>query len=147
MDRVALAFSLREKGFSCSQAVFATFSEDLSIDQKAALRIAACFGGGMRMGEVCGALTGALMAIGMYNGYDQEDSPEEKQRVGEMTTNFISEFKVLQKAVRCQDILDGYNSSIPEERAIIEAKGLIAEKCPVAIEHAVRLVEKQMALS
>jgi C_GCAxxG_C_C family probable redox protein len=147
MDRVALALSLHENGFNCSQAVFATFSEALSIDQKTALRIATCFGGGMRMGEVCGALTGALMAIGMHDGHDIEGDLEEKQRVNDMTAVFVQKFMARQGAVRCQDILDGYNSSIPKEREIIESKALFETKCPLAIERAVKMVEEALELS
>ena len=65
MDRVTKAVELFGQGYMCSQAVFAAFSEDYGGTEKQALQIGACFGSGMNKGEVCGACTGALMALGM----------------------------------------------------------------------------------
>ena len=62
MSHVKKSLELFESKFNCAQAVFASFSEDLGLDEKQALKIGGCFGSGMRKGEVCGACTGALMA-------------------------------------------------------------------------------------
>ena len=48
MDHVSKAVQYFEKGFMCSQAVFASFAEQFGITEKQALQIGACFGGGMR---------------------------------------------------------------------------------------------------
>ena len=54
--------------FNCSQAVLGAYAEDygLTIDQ--AMKVAACFSGGVRKGEVCGAVSGAIMVIGLKYG-------------------------------------------------------------------------------
>ncbi len=65
MKNIENVIQLFENGYVCSQAVFATFSQNLGLSEEQALKIGACFGRGMRKGEVCGACTGALMALGL----------------------------------------------------------------------------------
>lgn len=144
MNTLNYALDLREKGFNCSQAVFASTSQSMGIDLKAALRIASCFGGGLRMGETCGALTGALMTLGLHTGHDCENNIEEKQRINQLTVDFINQFKERAGAARCTDLLEGLNSSIPEDRVIIEERNLFKLICPQAIEVAIKLLEEHL---
>ena len=65
MDEVSKAVELFRSGFMCSQAVFAAFSEKFGVSGGQTLRIGACFGSEMNKGDVCGACTGALMALGL----------------------------------------------------------------------------------
>ena len=49
--------------------MFSIYAEKLNLDLKTAIKIATPFGGGMaRLGETCGAVSGALMAIGLKHG-------------------------------------------------------------------------------
>ena len=66
---IELARSRFSEGFSCSQSVLAAFAPELGLDADAALRVSAAFGGGMgRTGGPCGAVTGALMVLGLKYG-------------------------------------------------------------------------------
>ena len=56
--------------YNCAQAVVTVFAEDLHYDEEAAYRTAAAFGGGMRIGSVCGAITGGLMVLGLAGADD-----------------------------------------------------------------------------
>ena len=76
-----------KKGFNCSQAVFGTFSEQVGLDCETACKVATGFGGGMRMGGTCGAVTGAFMALGLKYGnngklYVEAARNPEQRRVG-----------------------------------------------------------------
>ena len=68
--------------YNCAQAVLMSFMPDLEIDDKTAFQIAACFGGGMKCGSVCGAITGGLMSLGVL-GIDDPKT----------TINFINKIK------------------------------------------------------
>ena len=57
------ALELHKKGYNCAQAVIAACSDMTGLDEKTALAISAGFGGGLRSGEVCGAISGAVMAV------------------------------------------------------------------------------------
>ena len=62
------ATELHESGCNCCQAVLGACCEKWNMDPDTAYRLGAFFGGGMRRGEVCGAVTGALMALGLEYG-------------------------------------------------------------------------------
>jgi len=53
---------------NCSQAVVETYAPSLGMTIEQARRVAAAFAGGMGMGSECGAITGALMVIGLKYG-------------------------------------------------------------------------------
>ena len=68
MNNAERAVELFGQRFMCSQAVFAAFAEELGVSEAQALKIGGCFGAGMMKSEVCGACTGALMALGARYG-------------------------------------------------------------------------------
>ena len=51
--------------YNCAKGVVCSFAEDLGVSEDVAYRFAADFGGGMKMGSVCGAVIGCLMTLGM----------------------------------------------------------------------------------
>lgn len=63
------AKALFEEGYNCAQAVFVAFAEDYGISREAALKLSSSFGGGFgRLREVCGAVCGMAMALGLAEG-------------------------------------------------------------------------------
>ena len=82
MDHSVIAGELFLGGCNCAQAVFLAFSDVTGIDRNLAARLSSPFGGGMgRMREVCGAVSGMLMVLGTFYGYDEtaEDDTQKKQ--------------------------------------------------------------------
>ena len=78
--REELARQAFKEGYNCSQAMVAAFSDLMGMDKKTALRLASSFGGGMgRMREVCGAVTGMFMVVGILYGYDDAKDYEGKK--------------------------------------------------------------------
>lgn len=65
--------------YNCAQGVLAAFAEDLGIDEDLVFRSGTYFGGGMRIGSVCGAVTGALMVLGLA-GIDEVSVSQEMIR-------------------------------------------------------------------
>ena len=86
MNYVEEAVQLFEDGYMCSQAVLAVFCEEFGLSREQAFKISISFGGGMRKGEVCGACTGAIMALGLRYG-------ENKSKSDEMCVKFLDSFK------------------------------------------------------
>lgn len=144
MNRKDEAIDIHARGFNCSQAVFGVFCEDLGLDLGTAYRVSAGFGGGMRRGEVCGAVTGAVMALGLRYGHFIEGDTESKDMIAAKTKAFTERFEAANGSLICKGLL-GYNSSIEEERAIIVEKGLFDTVCPKAIISAVEIVEEMLA--
>ena len=61
--------------FNCCQSVLVSFAADLGLTEEQAFALGSNFGAGMRMGSACGALTGALMALGLM-GCDEKKAAE-----------------------------------------------------------------------
>ena len=76
MDHAKRAQELFFEGYNCAQAVFCAFAQDMGLEPEAAARLSSSFGGGLgRLREVCGALTGAELALGMLRGYSDVTDP------------------------------------------------------------------------
>ncbi|MDO4343818.1 MAG: C-GCAxxG-C-C family protein [Eubacteriales bacterium] len=56
--------------YNCAQAVLLPFAEDMGMSEETAMKIASNFGAGMRRASVCGAITGGLMALGLFGMED-----------------------------------------------------------------------------
>ncbi len=59
--------------YNCAQAVLMPFAKEAGLTEEQAFKMAAHFGSGMRHGSTCGAVTGALMALGLL-GYDEKEA-------------------------------------------------------------------------
>ena len=66
------ATKLHESGFNCAQSVLCACGKYTGLDDKTALALSAGFGGGARCGEICGALSGAIMVLGLTNPYNRK---------------------------------------------------------------------------
>ncbi len=93
MTHIDKAKALFEQKFHCSQAVFAAFASELGISEEQALKIGACFGAGMCKGEVCGACTGALMALGLKYGQSEIEDLESRWKTNDITSEFLENFR------------------------------------------------------
>ncbi|MBQ9062766.1 MAG: C_GCAxxG_C_C family protein [Eubacterium sp.] len=58
------------KHYNCAQGALVPFAEAKGIDAETAYQIAGNFGAGMKRAATCGAVTGALMALGLYGVED-----------------------------------------------------------------------------
>lgn len=136
MKNIENAIQLFENGYVCSQAVFATFSQNLGLSEEQALKIGACFGRGMRKGEVCGACTGALMALGLKYG-------ESKTKSNEVCEKFLDEFEKENGSYICRELL---NCDIRTEEGVKYAldNNLFKEFCPKMIESATKITENYL---
>lgn len=60
--------------YNCAQAVVIPFAEEKGFTVDMLMKIADNFGAGMRTGNVCGAVTGALMALGVCGAGEPSDA-------------------------------------------------------------------------
>ncbi|WP_111707604.1 C-GCAxxG-C-C family protein [Lutibacter citreus] len=128
-------------GLNCCQKTLNAFSEDLNIDMEPALKMTAGFGSGFTQGEVCGAVSGACMVIGLkYASSDKEDF-ESKKITKEKVSLFMDEFKKENGTIKCKELL-GYDCSTEEGAKIIGEKGLHQKLCPKFIGDAIKLTEE-----
>lgn len=143
MNKIEEAHELFRQGFNCGQAVLSVFRDEISIDKETALKIATGFGGGARNGELCGAVTGAIMVLGLMHGHSDKDDLESKSSAYAMTKDFTDNFRSVHGHIVCK-ILLGYDVSIPEEHKILENQGAFDTQCPKFIESAIAILEEML---
>lgn len=141
MDHIKKAEELYRQGFYCSQAVLAAFADELGLTEKQALQVGSCFGGGMCMGEVCGACTGALMVLGMKYGRYISDDLESQMKANEMAVKFLEMFSKENGSYICNELL-GCDIATPEGKAYARDNKLFAEFCPKMVVSAVKTAEQ-----
>jgi len=94
MNRVEHAVSSFKEGFNCSQAVLSTYGPQFGLNRESALKVSGAFGAGMgRLGETCGAVTGAFMVIGLKYGSTRAEDKETKERAYSLVRDFVKKFK------------------------------------------------------
>ena len=112
----------------CSQQVFAHFADRLGIAPESALRIASCFGSGLGRADVCGCVTGGLMALGLAHGRGGACSRAEQQSLYAERDAFTAAFSRAHGSLLCREIL-GHDLTLPEQRAVIVEKALFSSVC------------------
>lgn len=141
MNHIELAKQYFEQKYHCSQAVLAAFAEDLGLTEEQALKLGACFGGGICKGEVCGACTGALMALGLKFGQSVVGDMESRKKTNDITIEFLDTFKQENGSYICKELL-GCDLATDAGKKLALEKQLFTEFCPKMVESATMIAEK-----
>lgn len=141
MDKVKRALSCFEEGFSCSQSVFTAYSADYGLEDEQALKLSESFGGGMALGETCGAVTGAFMILGLKYGRTEAGDDQSKQKTKEKVREFAAQFKELHGSITCKALLNIDISTVEGHQAAKE-QGLFDTTCPRFVQSAVEILEQ-----
>ncbi len=129
-------------GFTCSSAVFSTFSEELGLDPETSKKCSCGFGAGVsKTGNICGAVSGAVLVIGLKYGKTKpgDDTATEKTRA--LVRQFMKEFTARHGSVNCTELL-GYDLSDPEDYEKARMCALFVTKCPELVRDAAAILEK-----
>lgn len=141
--RLEQASADHSAGLNCAQSVFKQFCVAGGVETATALRLTSGFGGGMKVGTVCGALSGGIMALGLYLG---SDDPARKAEMEAPVRELISRFEAKMEHMECRAII-GYDVSDPAQKAIAKELGIFEVKCDKAIRTAVEIVYEMLERS
>ena len=146
MSKAEKAKKQFEKGFSCAPAVLSAYSEQFGLDEELALKIACGFGGGIgRMGKTCGAVTGAVMVIGLKHGQADVTDEESRKETHELVKKLIDRFNVLHGSIECRELI-GYDLSDPAEHKLARKNKVFETKCRSFVYDAARILEDILQL-
>jgi len=141
MTKAEEAVTLFQRGFTCSQAVLSVFAQDFGLDQHVARRISQGFGAGIAYtDDICGALSGAIMVIGLRYGRIQANDAAAKEKTYAVVGEFLREFETRHGSLACTGLL-GYNLSDPQQVAEVKKNKVVMAKCPAFVRDAVKLVQ------
>jgi C_GCAxxG_C_C family probable redox protein len=142
-DRVKDAVEMFKEGYSCSQAIFATYGGELGIEREAALKIAAGLGGGIgKTGETCGALTGAILILGLKFGTTNPKDTSGKYHCYSKSKAFCDEFKARCGTLICRELL-GFDFNTPEGLELSKQPGAF-QHCPEFVQIAAEILESML---
>ncbi len=143
--RVEQAVACFQEGFSCSQAVLSTFAPQFGLDRELALRVSGPFGAGMgRMGDTCGAVTGAFMVIGLLHGRTKAEDQETKDKAYALVAELAGQFRQRNGSLACRELL-GCDLGTPEGQQYARDRGLSATRCAKFVRDAAEIVERMLA--
>ena len=134
------------EGFNCSQSVFTAFCDRFDIDEETAKKISAGLGGGVgRQREVCGAVSGAAMALGCITAPTDGSDSESKKKNYELVREFSDRFRELHGSIVCREILEGRaknKGAVPDERTAEYYKN---RPCLRAVEDAAEILMQMLS--
>lgn len=147
MNHQEKALQLFHQGYNCAQAVFASFADEMCLDEKFALRLSSCFGGGMgRMREVCGAVSGALMVLGALKGYDQLDDRTAINGHYAAVQDFAAQFREIHESIICRDLLNLRRGEKSTPSPTVRTDAFYQERpCDRCIADAVEILETMLS--
>lgn len=129
------------EGFNCSQAVFTAFAEEMDADRELCLKISTAFGGGMsHLNQTCGAVTGALLALGLKYGRSRAEDVESKENTYRLGLEFSRRFKAKHGSLNCTDLI-GFNLSREDQLHLAQDKGVFRTVCPRFVKSAAEIAE------
>ncbi len=114
MSKKEIAKNYFLEGYNCAQAVFLAFAEDEGLNKDIALKIASSFGGGLgAQREVCGAVSGMCMALGLKRGYNTAKDYAAKQKHYLAVQEICAEFKNQNGSIICRELLGLDKNNLP----------------------------------
>jgi len=135
------AVAMFNEGYNCAQSVLAACGGKLGLPREQACHVAQAFGGGMcGLDQTCGAVTGALMAIGLKHGKTTADDAP-KHRAQELVREFAHRFAGRNGSLDCTRLL-GHDLSVPGETERVRALGLFRTICPRLVRDAVEIADE-----
>ena len=139
------AVALFQEGYNCAQAVFAAGVRPYGLAKETALRVGQAFGGGMgRTGNVCGAVTGALMVIGFKRAALDPKDMQAKLDAHRIAQAFLTSFAARHRSLLCRDLL-GCDIATPEGFKQVQDQNLHATVCAPLVASATELIEQLLA--
>jgi C_GCAxxG_C_C family probable redox protein len=131
-EKVTQACEYFKNGSGCAQAVLGAFCEEYGLPQETALKIACGLNSGARCAEICGAVSGAVLVIGLKYG-------DSKKECNLRTEEFIRRFKEKNGDVVCRNLL-GCDITTPDGRAKAARENLFKTLCPGFVASAAEIL-------
>lgn len=99
------------------------------------------FGGGIaKSGHVCGAVSGAIMVLGLKFA-EGETLDEANQATYTKLNLFLHHFKEKHGTIMCRDLIDGLDLNDPDDKAEWKKRNLHDVTCLPVVESAVEIIQ------
>ena len=119
------------------------YGRRFGLDREFALRIASGFAAGMRMAETCGAVTGAIMVLGLARATVESTTAKLREPVYQVVKEFNAEFERRNRTLVCRDLL-GCDIRTEEGMQAAKERGLYKTICPKMVQDAAEILETML---
>ncbi len=132
-------------GYNCAQSILCAYGPDLGLDAETALKVATGLGGGMGgSGEVCGALTGGILALGLKYGRGGQDEKSVAQQAYKKTLALLGGFERVHGSRLCRTLLDGCDLRTPEGMQRFKEEDLHRKVCVRCVRTVADILEEML---
>ncbi len=141
---VEQAVAFYKQNYTCAQSILASFAKRYSLPQNLAFRIGEPFGAGTSCTNGrCGAVTGAIMVLGLQYGSDHSNDDAARFYTYQRVHELIKRFMEIHGSIQCSDLL-GYNLSDPQQLQTVSEKGLFMQLCPDFVRDAAQILVEML---
>jgi len=141
--RTEIATATFNRGYNCAQAVLAAFRAETGLAEDLALKIATGFGAGMgRQQEVCGAVTGGILVLGLRHGRDSTADRAATEQTYVKTKELLDRFAAKHGSCLCRQLLQGYDLSTSDGQRRFKADGMLDKVCRPCVQTVVEILEQ-----
>ena len=142
MNRRETAVSKFKEGYCCAQSVLFSYAERLNISTDMALKMADGFGAGMgRKQKVCGAISGAILALNLLYGRGENDDEDQHEFAYSKVKDLIDKFEAKNGTATCKELLHGCDLLTPEGQDTFKTQNMI-EQCYGYVDDTVAILEE-----
>ena len=130
-------------GYNCAQSVLYAYGPDLGLDGETALKVATGLGAGMgRRGEVCGALTGGILVLGLKYGRGGQQDRSATEETYQKTLELMARFEKRHGSCFCRVLLGGCDLRTAEGQQYFKEHDLLHKTCVGCVQTVVEEVAK-----
>ena len=127
--------------FNCAQSVVSEFARELGIDIDTARRISCGLGSGMaKTGNMCGAVTGGMLVLGLKYGMTDPDSTQDKEKTYEKVASLLEKIEVVHGSSNCVDLM-GVDIATPDGQQEAKEKELSEKICSKVVRDVTQILE------
>ena len=147
MSKVESVLFSFKNNLDCAQALLSTYGPELGLDSETAIKVTDAFSSGIgRMGETCGAVTGAFMVIGLKYGGSTTGETQVNRKMHSLVNEFVQRFNSLNGSILCRELL-ACDISKPEVFNSKKTKNLFKTACPKYVQDAAEIIEEMLERS
>lgn len=145
-SRVEEALSNMQKYGSCCTGVLASYSPELGIQKELAAGLGRGMAGGIGgLGNVCGAVSGAVLVIGLKTtNHENLTDRAAGFKTMETVRKFVSKFEERHSSIKCRELIGHDISTLENIEAAMKANAYA--NCPKFIESAVTILDNMFNL-
>ena len=135
-------------GYNCAQSVLYAFGPELGLEGETALKVATGLGAGMaRRGEVCGAVTGGNLALGLKYGRGSQQDRSATEQTYQKTLELMERFEQRHGSCLCRVLLQGCDLRTPEGQQYFKAHDLLHQTCVPCVQSVAEALTELLKVS